>query len=495
MFLASYHMREQPFGVTPDPRYLFPSRTHREALASLYYGVEAGRGFLALIAEPGMGNTTLLFQLMERVRKSANSAFLFQTQCNSREFLRYLLADMGIDSHGHDLVEMHEQLNEALMRLKRAGMGFVLVIDEAQNLDDSVLETVRLLSDFETPSSKLMQIILSGQPQLAVKLARPALVQLRQRIAILSRLEPLSAEETEQYIGYRLGVAGYDGGPLFTSEATAIIAARSRGIPRNIDNLCFNTLSLGCALGRKKVDGAIVLEAVRDLDVEPLSHMGEVPHGGSWPQPEADSSLRCAPLRMACHPERSEGSPRSALPPAPPAQPRSAPTLAEHSGLGHRPFRITALAASLALACLFLFPSLWRSLGTQFDGVGSAGAIPVAKSIGLNRPTLPLAVSTTPPAAKSALVDRALSGATRTGNPTVIVVMKPKETLYRICVEHFGRSDKKLLEEIQALNPRITDPNHIETGQQIVLPTRTPPSLGTDSAGRADVEPMTSVRN
>jgi general secretion pathway protein A len=528
MFLDYYHLREQPFGVTPDPRYLYLSRTHREALASLYYGVEAGRGFLALIAEPGMGKTTLLFQLMEQVRKSACFVFLFQTQCDSREFLRYLLADMGIDSHGRDLVQMHEQLNDALMRLKHAGMRFVLVIDEAQNLDDSVLETVRLLSDFETPSSKLMQIILSGQPQLAAKLARPSLIQLRQRIAILSRLEPFSPAETDQYIDHRLQVAGYDGGSLFTADARAIIAARSRGIPRNINNLCFNALSLGCALGRKKVDGEIVLEAVRDLDVEPLAHMGEVPQGGSWPQPKADSSLRSAPLRMTphpegrmtCHPERSEGSPpgmtcdpegsttchpesaaadegspQCALPPAPPAEPRNVPPLAVHSGLGHRPFRSAALAASLVLACLFFFPSLWRSLGTQFDRVVSAGAMPVAKSIGLDRPTLPLAVSTTPPAAKSALVDRALSGAARTGNPTVIVVVKPGKTLYRICVETFGRSDKKLLQQIRALNPRITDPDHIETGQRIILPARTLTSPGTDSAARAGVEPMTSVRN
>jgi general secretion pathway protein A len=462
MFLDYYHLREQPFGVTPDPRYLYLSRTHREALASLYYGVEASRGFMALVAQPGMGKTTLLFQLLERVRKSACVGFLFQTQCDSREFLRYLLSDMGIDSQGHDLVQMHEQLNAALMRLKRADMRFVLVIDEAQNLDDSVLETVRLLSDFETPSSKLMQIILSGQPQLAVKLARPSLVQLRQRIAILSRLEPFSPAETDQYIDHRLQAAGYDGGPLFTFEARALIAARSGGIPRNINNLCFNALSLGCALGRKKVDGEIVLEAVRDLDVEPLGHMGEVPH--------------CA------------------LPSPPPAEPRSAPLLAERSGLGRRPFHIAALAASV-LACLFLFPSLWRSLGTRFETVGSAGAMPVATSIGLNRPTLPLAISTTPPAAKSTLVDRALSGAARTGNPTVIVAVKPQKTLYRICVEHFGRFDKKLLQEIRALNPRITDPDHIDTGQRIILPTRTLTSPGTDSAGRAEVEPMTSTRN
>ena len=463
MFLDYYHLREQPFGVTSDPRYLYLSRTHGEALASLYYGVEASRGFLALIAEPGMGKTTLLFQLLERLRKSANFAFLFQTQCNSREFLSHLLLDMGLNAGAQDLVSMHQQLNEALIRGSRSGRRFVLVIDEAQNLDDSVLETVRLLSDFETPDSKLIQIILAGQPQLAAKLTRPSLVQLRQRIAILSRLEPFSPAETDQYIGHRLRVAGYDGGSLFTSDARAIIAARSRGIPRNINNLCFNALSLGYALGRKKIDGEIVLEAVRDLDVEPLGRMGDVP--------------------------------QSAVPPAPPAEPSLVPRWAEHSGFGHRPFRTAALAASLVLASLFLFPSLRRSLGTQFDRVVSAGAVPAAKSMTLNCPTPPLTVPTTTPTHKSAALDRAAKDAASTGNPTVVIKVKPQETLYRVCVRHFGRYDKDLFQQIRALNPQITDPTHIEGGQRIVLPRRLGKSTGAHSLGLANGQPMTSARN
>ena len=270
MFLEYYRLREQPFGVTPDPRFLYLARTHREALASLFYGIEAGRGFTALIARPGMGKTTLLFQLLERLRKSACFAFLFQTQCNSREFLRYLLSDMGLHTDGKDLVSMHQQLNEALVRMSRSGRRFVLVIDEAHNLDDSVLETVRLLSDFETSSSKLIQIVLAGQPQLATRLARPSLVQLRQRIAILSRLEPLSPAETGYYIAHRLQVAGYEGGPLFCREALALIGARSRGVPRNINNICFNALSLGFALQRKRIDARLLREVVADLELEPL---------------------------------------------------------------------------------------------------------------------------------------------------------------------------------------------------------------------------------
>src|SRR4051794_2981140 len=143
MFLEFFGLREQPFGVTPDPRFLYLTPTHREALASLYYGVEAGRGFLSLIAPPGMGKTTILFQLLERFHNVARTAFLFQTQCDSREFIRFLLAELGIDGvNVQDRVRLHEEFNDILIREMKAGKRFIVVIDEAQNLDDSVLETV-----------------------------------------------------------------------------------------------------------------------------------------------------------------------------------------------------------------------------------------------------------------------------------------------------------------------------------------------------------------
>src|SRR3984885_3088485 len=219
MFLDFYGLREQPFGVTPDPRFLYLSPAHREALASLYYGVEAERGFLALIAKPGLGKTTLLFHLLEKLRRNARTVFLFQTQCNSREFMRFLLAELGVEGPDQDFVHLHEQFNKMLLAESRAGRRFIVVIDEAQNLDASVLETVRLLSDFETPRAKLMHIILAGQPELADKLASPGLAQLRQRVSIMHGLEPLPAWEIKSYIEHRLKIAGYEGEPLFTPDA------------------------------------------------------------------------------------------------------------------------------------------------------------------------------------------------------------------------------------------------------------------------------------
>jgi general secretion pathway protein A len=269
MFKQFFGLREQPFGVTPDPRYLYLGDGHREALASLFYGIEANRGFLALIAKPGMGKTTLLFHLLEKFRNRARTAFLFQTQCSSREFMRFLLAEVGLESDG-DFVHMHEQFNRCLEQEARAGNRFIIVIDEAQNLDPSVLETVRLLSDFETPQAKLLQIILAGQPELGEKLAQPGLNQLHQRIASFSSLKPFGPEATARFIDHRLRVAGYAGGRLFDPRAVSRIAMLSAGIPRRINNLCFHSLSLAFALRKRTVDLETVEEVAQDLDIRHL---------------------------------------------------------------------------------------------------------------------------------------------------------------------------------------------------------------------------------
>jgi general secretion pathway protein A len=266
MFLDFHGLLEQPFGVTPDPTYLYPTRTHREALESLSSGIKADRGFLALVAEPGMGKTTLLYQLLQELRESARTVYLFNTQCDSRELLRYVLHELGIDTQGMGLVAMHTKLNAMLFDEMLAGKRFVLVVDEAQNLSESVLETVRLLSNFETPHAKLLQIVLAGQPGLGAKLAKPELSQLRQRIAVLTHLEPLSVAETECYVEHRLKVAGYWGEPLFALNAVELIATQSKGIPRNINNICYNSLSVAYNRGQKTVTPEIVQEALTHLD-------------------------------------------------------------------------------------------------------------------------------------------------------------------------------------------------------------------------------------
>jgi general secretion pathway protein A len=292
MFLDFYGLREQPFGVTPDPRFLYLSPTHREALASLFYGIDAERGFLALIAKPGMGKTNLLFQLLQQFRSKARTAFVFQTQCTSREFMRFLLLELGCEVSGEqDLVTMHELFHRCLLQEAHAGRRFIVVVDEAQNLDPSVLETIRLLSDFETPQAKLLQIVLSGQPELADKLSRPSLRQLRQRVSLLSTLTPLPPEEVARYMNHRLRAAGRQDGSLFTVAAVKMIAELSEGIPRLINNIGFNALSMGCALRQKTIDVGVIQQVAADFD---LSNMRSEPAGVPSFDPETMSMSSAA---------------------------------------------------------------------------------------------------------------------------------------------------------------------------------------------------------
>src|SRR5580658_1163867 len=272
MLLEHFNLGVQPFGVTPDPRFLFLSKTHREALASLHHGMRSGRGFTALIAAPGMGKTTLLVHLLDRVMADAKTAFLFQPLGGPEGFLGSLLADLGIEDGSGNVARMHAKLNSYLLQESRSGRQVIVVLDEAQNLDDGVLEFVRMLSNFETPGKKLMQIVLSGQPQLAERLASEGLNQLRQSISIVARLSPFNADETREYIEHRLRVAGATSDkPIFSKQAYAMIAKQSGGIPRDINNLCFNAMSLACALKRTEVDASMVQETINDLDLTTLA--------------------------------------------------------------------------------------------------------------------------------------------------------------------------------------------------------------------------------
>jgi general secretion pathway protein A len=265
-YLEYFGLKEEPFGATADPRFLFMSFSHREALASLLHSIHSGRGFMSLIADPGMGKTTLLSEVLERTRRHTESVFLFQTQCSRVELLRYLLKDSGIEPESDDTVTLFAQFQDLLLRSEQRGKNFLLVIDEAQNLSDEVLETIRLLSNFERAQGKLVQIVLAGQTQLGDALSRPENEQLRQRMAVVCRLKALEHSEVEQYVQHRLMVAGRQLPPLFTSEAVARIATRSRGVPRIINNHCFNVLSLAWSLRQQTITSDFVDHAAREIE-------------------------------------------------------------------------------------------------------------------------------------------------------------------------------------------------------------------------------------
>ncbi len=271
MFLQYYGFREQPFGFTPNPRFLFPSESCREAHASLLYAITNNVGFSTLIADPGMGKTTLLFCVLERLRDTARTAFVFTTQDSSRDLLRYINLEFDLPDCGDDPVRFQQQFKELLVTEARRERPVILLLDEAQNLNDASLEAIRLLSDFETPGQKLLHILLAGQPQFGDRLRQSGLSQLFQRVATVSRLEKLTPAETAAYVDHHIRTAGYRGNQLFTPDALAWIADKAEGIPRQINRLCFNGLSIGCALQKQSVDVDILTEVEQDLDLHTTS--------------------------------------------------------------------------------------------------------------------------------------------------------------------------------------------------------------------------------
>jgi type II secretory pathway predicted ATPase ExeA len=295
-FLEHFGLNEQPFGVTPDPRFLHLGPTHRQALAALKYGTQLNRGFLTLIARPGLGKTSLLFSYLEGLRNKARTVFLFQTDCDSRELMSYILTDLGFNGTGKDLPEMHSILNKVLTEEMRLGRRFVLVIDEAQNLTERVLESVRLLSNFETPWAKLMQIVLAGQPQLAKQLANPSMTQLQQRISFAIRIEPLCGEEVDTYISHRLWVAGYKGTSPFTIGARKLIAEHSGGIPRDINNMCFCAMTLGWATKQDTIDREMMLGVLAEMNESKSADGSRKPIAVENPKP-AVHTVKKAPAR------------------------------------------------------------------------------------------------------------------------------------------------------------------------------------------------------
>jgi len=266
MYLSFYGLREVPFAPTPDPKFLFQSARHREALAQLIYGVRERKGFIVLTGEIGTGKTTLLRTLLERLDSSTPVAYLHNSALGIEGLLEYILQDWGVKSTAATHAQRLFELNEFLTDQHHKGTSPVLVIDEAQNLTVETLEAVRLLSNFETTNQKLMQILLVGQPELRDKLNLPELRQLKQRVGLRCHIASLSPEETRQYIRHRLRIAGATDAGIFSDAAIQKIHDYSKGTPRVINIVCDHCLLSGYADSKKRIDAGIVQEAVEYLE-------------------------------------------------------------------------------------------------------------------------------------------------------------------------------------------------------------------------------------
>jgi general secretion pathway protein A len=269
MYNSYFGFSVSPFSVTPDPSFFYTNPMYQEAYANLRYGIEAKKGFIVITGEVGTGKTTLLRKLMTHNQEGTiHTVFVFNTYLDFTELLQVIHYDLGLGVKEANKVTLLQELNEYLItQLKEAHIVSVLV-DEAQNLSDEALEGLRLLSNLETDQEKLIQIVLIGQPELQSRLDRPALRQLKQRVALQCRLIPLNDKEVCRYIEFRLRAAGYNGKHLFYSDAYRQIAFYSNGIPRLVNIICDNALLCAFARSQKIVTADIINEAARDLRLE-----------------------------------------------------------------------------------------------------------------------------------------------------------------------------------------------------------------------------------
>ena len=277
MYAPFFGLQHPPFSIAPDPRYLFMSERHREALAHLLYGLDAGGGFVLLTGEVGAGKTTVCRCFLEQIPSHCNVAYIFNPKLTVRELLRSICDEFGVPHKptvpgGVETVKDYiDPLNASLLAAHAAGRNTVLIIDEAQNLSADVLEQLRLLTNLETSERKLLQIILIGQPELRAMVAKPSMEQLAQRVIARFHLGALSPQETQQYIAHRLAVAGLTGPLPFDRGALRRVHALSHGVPRRINLLCDRALLGAYAAGARQVNRAIVNRAAREVFDAPAS--------------------------------------------------------------------------------------------------------------------------------------------------------------------------------------------------------------------------------
>ena len=275
MYKKFFGLRESPFNVNPDPRYLYLTPNTQEALACLTYGIETRKGFILLTGEVGTGKTTLINKLLEWLHKErVFTAFVFNPRLSVSQFFDFMMADFGIPCESHQKGQMLLKLNQWLLDRYQAGERAVLVVDEAQNLSPQMLEEIRLLTNLETSTEKLLQIVLAGQPELEHKLNQPQLRQLRQRITLRAKTRQLTLEETHGYIQERMRIAGAQNPDVFSPEAVETVHRYARGIPRVTNLLCEHSLVSSFVDQKNPVPAEIVEEVARDFDlhiVDPLA--------------------------------------------------------------------------------------------------------------------------------------------------------------------------------------------------------------------------------
>jgi general secretion pathway protein A len=285
MYREFYGLLRRPFEMTPDPSFLYLGETHREGLAMMVYAVRSRKGFVVLSGEVGTGKTTLVHALLSQLDSDTPSALIFNPRLEPLDFFRMLFDEFGIDEPCRTKAEYLLELNHFLIDCLRQDKTALLIIDEAQNLSPEMLEEVRLLSNLETPTSKLLQIMLVGQPELSIKLDRPELRQLRQRIVLRHSLEPFDADELQSYVDERLRLAGYGGKGIFVRSARKRLLEVTGGVARLVNVVCDNALLAGYSRELRTIDGGVIDEVARDLHLLPAPGRSAPEGGAAEPGP------------------------------------------------------------------------------------------------------------------------------------------------------------------------------------------------------------------
>jgi general secretion pathway protein A len=280
MYKSFFGLKDNPFNVNPDPRFLYLTKEIEEALTGLMYGIQTRKGFITLTGEVGTGKTTLVNRLLNWLhQRKTRTAFLFNSRLDTSQLFDFVLAEFEISCDSSSKSQQLMKLNQWLLDRHAAGETAVLIIDEAQNLSYSVLEEVRLLTNLETPTEKLLQIVLSGQPELEEKLKLPELRQLRQRIMLRCRTSPMTDEQTSAYISERLRIAGATGTPIFGPKALEAVHLYSLGIPRVINLICEHALINAYAEQQRPIEPKIIEDIAREFQLDQVGPT--VPEGNT----------------------------------------------------------------------------------------------------------------------------------------------------------------------------------------------------------------------
>lgn len=472
MYNDFYGFSEEPFNVTPDPRFLYLTPSHREALASMMYAIMERKGFISIRGEVGTGKTTLVHTLLAKLDKQVKAVFIFHTYVSFEELLKAVLTELDIPIADGGKASLLHALNESLIQRLSQNENVALIIDEAQNLGKEVLEELRLLSNLETPKSKLLQIVLVGQPELEAKLDSPELRQLKQRIGIRRRIEPLTSGECENYIDHRLEKVGSSASKIFTKEAIGLVSDRARGIPRIINTICDNALLIGYGLSKKRIDGNIVREVLKDMgEVSlPPGEVSSLPAEASPPPPKPDRYK----WESREEPEKIE------------------PVLVKHGAKNrHARLLYVGLALVAVLALLFFLGGKFysdKAKKSEPSAKASVNPEPLTRpaSAGVNADSTPPGVAPSAPGKVEPLKGAPFPTGKRPmeDRKDQVISARREDSIFLLARKYYQASNETLADLIFDANPEITNIHLIGVNQQIRIPEITEELLIVQSSDK-----------